>query len=84
VNPVPVNCPEAFIVHVDDATISGLDGDCPIVHVPASPELNPPPVRAILVPTTPDFGVGTMNGALVVTLKLAEAASPDVPVTVTV
>ena len=46
-NPLPVTCPEALIVHVADPTMSGLDGDWPKVHVPASPELNPAPVTAI-------------------------------------
>ena len=47
VNPLPVNWPEAVIVQVPAATITGVDGDCPKVHVPASPELNPPPVTVM-------------------------------------
>ncbi len=76
VNPLPDNWPDAVIVHVAEATITGLDGDWPKVHVPTSPELNPPPVTAIWAPIAAAFGVGTMNGALVVTVKVLEAESP--------
>lgn len=84
VNPLPDNWPDPVIVHVAEATITGLDGDWPKVHVPRSPELNPPPVTAIWTPIAAAFGVGTMNGALVVTVKVLEAESPLVPVTVIV
>jgi len=84
VNPLPDNWPDPVIVHVAEATITGLDGDWPKVHVPTSPELNPPPVTAIWVPIAAAFGVGTMKGALVVTVKVLEAESPRPPVTVIV
>jgi len=72
------------MVQVAAFTIKGEAGACPKVHVPASPVLKPLPVTATIVPIEPMLGVSTMNGVLTVTVKLAEAESPVVPVTVSV
>jgi hypothetical protein len=49
---------------------------------PASAVLKPPPLTVIVVPTGAAFGDNVMNGPT--TVRLAEPASPVLPVTVTV
>ena len=54
------------------------------LHGPASAGLNPLPVTATIVPIGPILGVRIMTGVLTVTVKVAEAESPLLPVTVRV
>jgi len=86
VNP-PVRSPLVLMVQESAVTIFGAAGDCMKLPVglhglAASAVSNPPPVAVTWVPIGPELGVRVRNGP--VTVKLAEAESPVLPVTVRV
>jgi hypothetical protein len=82
---LPVNWPEELIVQAGVANSVGTVGDCISGrHVPASAVLKPLPVNVTPVPEGPPVGLRVIVGAFVVTVKVALAASPLLPVTVIV
>ena len=74
------------MVQTSLTTIIGVLGDCTklgVLHgLAASPVLKPLPVTETVVPTGPLFGDNVMNGPM--TVMVVEAASPVLPVRVTV
>ena len=78
------NKPPLVIVHTGEAMSTGVDGDCRKVHDPASAALKPLPPTVTPVPDGPPVGLRVIMGAFDVTVKLALAESPVVPVTVIV
>jgi hypothetical protein len=86
VNPVPVNCPEAVMVHegVGDWKRPGELGDCKRVQEPASGKLKPPPVTEIAAPTVPDVGLTTMAGPMALVTVEVVVVVPVVELFVTV
>jgi hypothetical protein len=82
--PAPSTWPDGVIVHVavNRGTTLGVAGACENLHVPASPTLNPPPLTVMAVPIGAALGDNVMKGPR--TVRVAEAASPVLPVTVTV
>jgi hypothetical protein len=79
------NEPPVVIVHAGVANNVGVVGDCTSgVHVPTSAALKPLPDMITPVPIGPPVGLTVIVGALVVTVKVALALSPVVPVTVIV
>jgi hypothetical protein len=55
-----------------------------VVHGPTSAGLNPPPVIITTVPDGPEAGLSAMAGVVDVTVKVAFAKSPPLPVTMMV
>jgi hypothetical protein len=81
-----VNLPVAEIVQVGTVTIfvgvlKTLAGAT--VHEPVSPEAKPLPDIVTEVPAGPEFGESVSVGFVEATVKIAEAKSPPLAVTVT-
>jgi hypothetical protein len=65
-------------------TITGVLGICMkfgALHGPASPELKPLPVTAMMVPTGAELGVKVIVGVVGVTMKRGSEISPVIPFT---
>ena len=72
-------------MHTSAVTMNGLLGVCMKLggpHGPTSAVSKPPPIAVTCVPIGPEVGVRITNGP--VTVKLADAESPVLPVTVRV
>jgi hypothetical protein len=72
--------PEADIVHVPSVMMVG-NGISPRTQAPASAGLKPLPEIVTAVLTGPELGVRVIVGVGLVTVNVAAAISPDVPVT---
>jgi hypothetical protein len=72
-------------VHVYAGTVARIfTGVVETVHATASPVLKPLPVIVTAVYVGPALGVKVRDGVLVTTMNWVPAASPVLPVTVTV